>query len=168
VLGSIQSQRGFERFMDYVFYQVAAINGFDSFGHYLRAGLIVNQCSTYADEPTPGCSAKFPNATATAATAGAEGPSDPVLKATAEAIARALRGETGASSERTGARSTPTPDAVPKLRATPSPSPSPSPAPSATPAPIPTPVAPAATPTPVPPSSTDEPLLDYLFGKDAG
>ena len=34
--------------MDYVFYQVAAINGFDSFGHYLRAGLIVNQCSNYA------------------------------------------------------------------------------------------------------------------------
>ena len=34
--------------IDYVFYQVAAINGFDSFGHYLRAGLIVNTCSTYS------------------------------------------------------------------------------------------------------------------------
>ena len=34
--------------MDYLFFQAAAVNGFDSFGHYLRAGLIVNQCSTYA------------------------------------------------------------------------------------------------------------------------
>ena len=38
---------------------MAAINGFDSFGHYLRAGLIVNQCSVYAIDPTPGCTAKF-------------------------------------------------------------------------------------------------------------
>ena len=48
LLESFQRTDGIERFMDYVFYQVAAINGFDSFGHYLRAGLIVNQCSTYA------------------------------------------------------------------------------------------------------------------------
>jgi phospholipid/cholesterol/gamma-HCH transport system substrate-binding protein len=164
LLGSVQSQRGFERVMDYIFYQVAAVNGFDSFGHYLRAGLIVNQCSTYVATPTPGCTANFPNASATAATSGASAPSDPILKATAEAIARALRGETG--SKRTSAKSTPTPDSVPKLRATPSPSPSPAPAASATPAP--TPAAPAATPAPAPPASTDEPLLDFLFGKDAG
>ena len=46
--------------MDYIFYQVAAINGFDSFGHYLRAGLIVNPCSTLRDRRrSPGCSANF-------------------------------------------------------------------------------------------------------------
>ena len=33
------------------------------FGHYLRAGLIVNQCSTYAVDPTPGCTANFAPAT---------------------------------------------------------------------------------------------------------
>ena len=48
-----------ERLMDYLFYQVAAINGFDQFGHYLRAGLIVNTCASYALEPAPGCSARF-------------------------------------------------------------------------------------------------------------
>ena len=48
VLESFQKTGGIERAMDYIFFQVAAINGFDSFGHYLRAGLIVNQCSTYA------------------------------------------------------------------------------------------------------------------------
>ena len=48
-----------ERLMDYLFYQVAAINGFDQYGHYLRAGLVVNTCASYALEPAPGCSARF-------------------------------------------------------------------------------------------------------------
>ncbi len=38
LLESFQRTDGIERAMDYIFYQVAAINGFDSFGHYLRAG----------------------------------------------------------------------------------------------------------------------------------
>ena len=33
--------------MDYLFFQMIAVNGFDGLGHYLRAGLIVNLCSTY-------------------------------------------------------------------------------------------------------------------------
>ena len=57
--------------MDYLFFQAAAVNGFDSFGHYLRAGLIVNQCTNYAVEPTAGCSANFRKASASAAVAGA-------------------------------------------------------------------------------------------------
>ncbi|HEV3002249.1 MAG TPA: MlaD family protein, partial [Solirubrobacteraceae bacterium] len=71
LLISLRDSGGIERAMDYIFYQVAAINGYDSFGHYLRAGLIVNTCSTYAIEPTGGCSAKFAtddNAEARAAT----------------------------------------------------------------------------------------------------
>ena len=39
VLESFQRGRGIQRLLDYAFYQVAAINGFDSFGHYLRARL---------------------------------------------------------------------------------------------------------------------------------
>ena len=35
---SLRDTGGIERAMDYIFYQVAAINGFDSVGHYLRAG----------------------------------------------------------------------------------------------------------------------------------
>ena len=45
--------------MDFLFYGVAAINGYDAFGHYLRASLIVNQCSNYAVAPVAGCSANF-------------------------------------------------------------------------------------------------------------
>jgi ABC-type transporter Mla subunit MlaD len=156
VLESFRRTRGIERLMDYVFYQVAAINGFDSLGHYLRAGLIVNQCSSYAVFPVGGCSANFvPGASATSArVAAAAGPRDKVLAATAEALARALRGD------------------APKVTPTPQPKPAPErvAAPAATPAPTPGAPGPAAAvPTPEPPSDVrDDPLLDYLFGKDAG
>jgi hypothetical protein len=45
--------------MDYLFFQMTAINGFDSIGHYLRAGLIVNLCSSYGTQSTAGCPANF-------------------------------------------------------------------------------------------------------------
>ena len=54
---SLAETGGINRPMDYFFYQVAAINGFDSFGHYLRAALIVNPCTNYAVKPVLGCSA---------------------------------------------------------------------------------------------------------------
>ena len=38
VLESFRDTGGIERLMDYIFYQAAAINGFDAVGHYLRAG----------------------------------------------------------------------------------------------------------------------------------
>jgi hypothetical protein len=161
VLSSLRRTRGFERFLDYLFYQVAAVNGFDSVGHYLRAGMIVNQCSVYSTEPTPGCTANFSGAGASSASASsASGPRDPVLQATADAIARALAGESTRAKDEDSAKRT----SAPRLQATPSPSPSPTasptPAPSTAPATRQTPV-----PTPTPPPS-DEPLLDYLFGKD--
>jgi len=71
ILTSLRRTRGIERAMDYVFYQVAAINGFDSFGHYLRAGLIVNGCSTYATEPVLGCSSGWAGSSASASSAPA-------------------------------------------------------------------------------------------------
>ena len=39
---SLDRSGGLERAMDYIFFQMTAINGYDSIGHYLRAGLIVN------------------------------------------------------------------------------------------------------------------------------
>jgi hypothetical protein len=59
VLESFQQGRGLQRALDYAFYQVAAVNGFDSFGHYLRARLILNTCSRYYTSPVSGCQAKF-------------------------------------------------------------------------------------------------------------
>jgi len=58
---SFKATGGIERLMDYLFYQVAAINGFDQFGHYLRASLILNLCTAYATNATksPVCAANF-------------------------------------------------------------------------------------------------------------
>src|SRR5207237_653462 len=56
---SLDRSGGLERALDYIFFQMTAINGFDTIGHYLRAGLIVNVCSTYATSTTAGCSANF-------------------------------------------------------------------------------------------------------------
>src|SRR4051794_31750534 len=59
LLTSFKSTGGIERLLDYTFYQVAAINGFDQFGHYLRATLLVNLCSSYAVVRDVSCSANF-------------------------------------------------------------------------------------------------------------
>jgi phospholipid/cholesterol/gamma-HCH transport system substrate-binding protein len=67
ILKSLRDTGGIERLMDYAFFQVAAVNGFDSIGHYLRAGLIVNLCSSYAVAPVTGCSANFPKGQASSA-----------------------------------------------------------------------------------------------------
>jgi ABC-type transporter Mla subunit MlaD len=175
VLVSLDKQDAIEALMTYTFFQATAVNGFDSFGHYLRAGLIVNQCSTYAVNPTGGCGAKFATASATANAAGADSmPRDKILPATARALAgldpriplkaskkhkAKLRdgGGKGDKSRRDrgaggggggGGSASPAP-AVPSTPTAPS-----APAPTATPA-----------PQAAPPSDDDGlPLLDYLFG----
>jgi ABC-type transporter Mla subunit MlaD len=80
---SLRATGGIERALDYVFFQVAAINGFDSFGHYLRAALLVNLCSTYAVTPVGGCSANFIKGSGAAAAATA---SDPTLSRTSAVL----------------------------------------------------------------------------------
>jgi phospholipid/cholesterol/gamma-HCH transport system substrate-binding protein len=69
LLTSLRDTGGIERLMDYLFYQVAAINGFDADGHYLRAGLILNACSQYAIASSPDCLATFPDAGSSSARA---------------------------------------------------------------------------------------------------
>jgi virulence factor Mce-like protein len=56
---SLDKTGGIERAMDYLFFQMTAINGFDGISHFLRAGLITNLCSSYSIEPVGGCSANF-------------------------------------------------------------------------------------------------------------
>jgi ABC-type transporter Mla subunit MlaD len=80
LLTSVEKTGTINRLMDYLFYQVAAINGFDAFGHYLRAGLIVDQCSTYSTRPVAGCSAQFIQSTS--ASAASALPRDEVLART--------------------------------------------------------------------------------------
>jgi ABC-type transporter Mla subunit MlaD len=70
LLTSFDKTGGIERLMDYIFFQVTAINGFDSLSHYLRAGLIAStSCSFYATEVAFGCESTFGEAKVSGASA---------------------------------------------------------------------------------------------------
>jgi phospholipid/cholesterol/gamma-HCH transport system substrate-binding protein len=90
-LTSFRRNGGLRRIMDYIYFQVQAINGFDTFGHFLRAGLVVNTCSTYSTTPNSECLSKFINDTRRSAGTGATG--DPVLDRTAAVLAGASAAE---------------------------------------------------------------------------
>jgi virulence factor Mce-like protein len=47
---SLDKTGAVERVMDYLFFQMTAVNGFDGVSHYLRAGLLTNLCSSYATD----------------------------------------------------------------------------------------------------------------------
>jgi ABC-type transporter Mla subunit MlaD len=76
---SFDKTGGIERLMDYIFFQVTAINGFDSFSHYLRAGLLASAaCSRYQITVAFGCESTFGEAEvedASSARAGGKIPS---------------------------------------------------------------------------------------------
>ena len=56
---SLNRTDAIERLNDVIYYLTLASNGFDGLGHYLRAGLVTNVCSTYALEPSPACRSTF-------------------------------------------------------------------------------------------------------------
>jgi phospholipid/cholesterol/gamma-HCH transport system substrate-binding protein len=177
VLESFRDTDGIQRLMDYIFFQATAINGYDATGHYLRAGLLVNQCTTYAVRPVSGCNANYPQTSATASAlqsvaTGVEGVGeDPVLRATAIAIARALgqkveeqkgKIDSGLGAKRRSGQTESAVGIAPKL---PTPTATPTAAvPVATAAATPEPAAPAPAATPDPADG----LLDFLFGKEGG
>jgi phospholipid/cholesterol/gamma-HCH transport system substrate-binding protein len=150
VLESFKKGRGIERLLDYTFYQVAAINGFDSIGHYLRARLILNTCSRYYTEPVDGCSSRFASAgaQATSATAASAADTDPILRRTTAA----LQGKDPDSVAPLPERTT-TPKSTPAPRKT---------------APVKRTAAPQKPPQPTTNANEGEAVLDYLFGKDSG
>ncbi len=143
LLESLQNTGGIERAMDYVFFQAGGINGFDSLGHYLRAALIVNQCSNYATTPVFGCSSNFVPAASSTGLKAAEASGDQTLVNTARALAgKPFKKQKPAPVKRMAKA----PDSAALT-------------PTATPTP-------AATATPDPSQSQTDTLLDYLFGGD--
>ena len=79
---SLDDTGAIERAMDFLFFGVTAINGFDGISHYLRAGLIVNTCSIYSIEPVEGCSANFTSTRGVREATASSGPLDPHLAET--------------------------------------------------------------------------------------
>ena len=59
LLSSLRESQGFERLMDFIFYTVGSVNGFDQFGHFLRAEVLVTNCVNYEIVPTSGCEGNF-------------------------------------------------------------------------------------------------------------
>jgi phospholipid/cholesterol/gamma-HCH transport system substrate-binding protein len=169
LLTSVRDTGGIERAMDYLFFQVAAINGFDSIGHYLRAGLLVNACTQYAITGSPSCTANFQQqATATGAAAsaaaasatGVKGYQDTRRSPSLRRLDAYLRGlDPNEAVPGTTATST---------TATAASAPAASSAPAATAAPSASPVATTAGAQPVSAGASDQnaaaPLLDYLMG----
>jgi ABC-type transporter Mla subunit MlaD len=56
---SLDETGGVERINDFLYYLALSTNGFDSLGHYLRAGLVTNVCSAYSLEISSTCNANF-------------------------------------------------------------------------------------------------------------
>jgi ABC-type transporter Mla subunit MlaD len=173
---SFKATGGVERLMDYLFYQVSAINGFDQFGHYLRASLILNTCTQFATVNSPSCSANFqkPLSARSASTMTAlQALHQPGISLFNRRTAAVLRGMSAAEAIRlTGG--TATKDAVRAVStgagaATTSTT-------AATPAPTAPPATTATTPAPAPAGAgsgsaagsgtqtTEQQLLDYLLG----
>jgi ABC-type transporter Mla subunit MlaD len=100
LLTSLRDTGGIERLMDFLFYGTAATNGYDSYGHYLRAQLIVNTCTTYRVQSDPSCTANFPKTGARAASSRDDSIRSPALVRedrvmSGESVAQVLSGMTG-------------------------------------------------------------------------
>jgi ABC-type transporter Mla subunit MlaD len=58
-LDTFARTNGFQYLMDFIYYSSSSINGFDPFGHLLRASLQITPCLDYAPAPFPGCEVFF-------------------------------------------------------------------------------------------------------------
>jgi virulence factor Mce-like protein len=56
---SLKQTKGVERINDFLYNLALNTNGYDSIGHYLRAGLVTNGCSQYFTRASGGCNANF-------------------------------------------------------------------------------------------------------------
>jgi ABC-type transporter Mla subunit MlaD len=79
---SLSETKSLERLNDLLYYLALVTNGFDGLGHYLRAGLVTNVCSTYALEQSPACRSTFYDpATEAASTTATDEPAATQAKA---------------------------------------------------------------------------------------
>ena len=59
LLGSLQRTGGYQHLLRFVYRTVGSVNGFDQFGHFLRAVLVITGCQVYASTPSTDCDAHF-------------------------------------------------------------------------------------------------------------
>jgi ABC-type transporter Mla subunit MlaD len=90
---SLDKTGAIEQLMSLLFQGTSAANGFDAFGHFVRAEPLVGGCTTYVVKPVLGCSANFSGAGTVAS---------------ASAAAAAPRAASDSPAHRTGASANPT------------------------------------------------------------
>ena len=56
LLLSAREKGGVERLVDFIYLFAGSINGYDEFGHYLRARLVLGTCQTYVERPSSSAS----------------------------------------------------------------------------------------------------------------
>jgi phospholipid/cholesterol/gamma-HCH transport system substrate-binding protein len=107
LLGSLERTGGYRRLLEFVFYSAGGVNGFDEFGHFVRAVLPPNSCTHYSELPsTASCNAHFAGstpisqaATATPKEAEDRTGADEALNSVLDAVAEAVGGSAAAEAE---------------------------------------------------------------------
>jgi hypothetical protein len=89
LLGSLEATGGFQRLADFIYSSSGSINGFDQYGHFLRAELLVTNCVDYVTTTLSGCEANFLHQTK--AGPGAKAPTAATLRNPGAATDRRLR-----------------------------------------------------------------------------
>jgi ABC-type transporter Mla subunit MlaD len=89
---SLDKTGAIEQLMSVLFQGSSAANGFDAFGHYVRAEPLVGGCTTYVIKPVLGCSANFSAAGTVASAAAAPADATAAASQTASAAGAAKPG----------------------------------------------------------------------------
>jgi ABC-type transporter Mla subunit MlaD len=92
LLASLRKTGGYKQLMSFLYNTTGGVNGFDQFGHFLRAGLKVTTCSTLAATPVLGCTDNW-GTTSTGKTA------DVSSHAAIKRYSQALQAKTGGTSQ---------------------------------------------------------------------
>jgi ABC-type transporter Mla subunit MlaD len=87
---SLDRTGAIEQLMGVLFNGTTAGNGFDSFGHYVRAEPLVGDCTAYAQRPVPACSSNFATAGAAAASVRSQRDTMSVVQRVAARAVRAV------------------------------------------------------------------------------
>jgi ABC-type transporter Mla subunit MlaD len=72
LLASLRKTGGFRQLMSFLFNTVGSVNGFDQYGHFLRALLQVTPCTQLVDATIIGCSANWETTTPSSAPTAAD------------------------------------------------------------------------------------------------
>jgi phospholipid/cholesterol/gamma-HCH transport system substrate-binding protein len=73
---SLRRTEGIERLMDFIYSSSGSLNGFDQFGHFMRANFLATNCVDYAAAPLTGCGANFTGAAVAASASRQPSPAE--------------------------------------------------------------------------------------------